>query len=95
MKYLQQCKNLIFIWLISAVGLMAQSPVLNYTFSGDARDEVNGAAAQTNAASLTQDRFGNAGSAMEFDGEQTTLTTPSIAALNTAHTTVTLWTKDN
>ncbi len=93
MKYLQQSKNLIFIWLISAVSLMAQSPVVNYSFTGDARDAVSGISAQTNAASLTQDRFGNAGRAMEFDGEQSTLTTPSRAEMNTDRTTVTFWTK--
>jgi len=93
MKYLQQCKNFIFIWLISSVGLMAQSPVANFSFSGNTRDAVSGSDAKVNGVSLTQDRFGNSGSALNFDGSQSSFSMPSSAELNTDNVTVSFWAK--
>ncbi len=70
----------------------AQEPVASYPFSGnlmDASTFSNDASA--NGAALTQDRFGVANSAVEFDGTQGSLVAPNAAHLNSDYTTVAFW----
>ena len=82
---------LIFIMIGSF--LTAQSPIVNYTFSGNVKDEASNQSAQVNAVKLTQDRHGWASSAVLLDGEQSAITAPAFAALNSDYATVSMWTK--
>jgi chitodextrinase len=78
--------------LLAATGAFAQTPVANYPFSGSARDvSANGNNATINGATLTQDRFGWANSAFNFDGAHGNLKAPNAAALNSATATVSFW----
>ncbi len=78
--------------LSAATGLSAQTPVAYYGFSGTAKDVTAFANhASVQGASLTQDRFGWANSAMFFDGTQGALTAPHGAQLNSGSITIGFW----
>lgn len=82
----------LFGCLLAAVGLQAQTPAAQYSFSGNAKDQTTNANhASVNGASLTQDRFGWSNSALAFDGTQSGVTAPNAAYLNTANTTIGFW----
>ncbi|MBI1225787.1 MAG: T9SS type A sorting domain-containing protein [Bacteroidetes bacterium] len=92
---LQTLPILVGCWLL-ALSLQAQTPVANYTFAGNAKDvSATGNTASVHGAILTQDRFGWANNAFEFDGTQSYLEAPNNAALNTNYTTVAFWVKVN
>ena len=56
--------------------------VLNYTFSGDAKDESSsGNDGTVNGATLTEDRFGEESSAYLFDGEDDYISVPISESL--------------
>ncbi|MCC6410355.1 MAG: T9SS type A sorting domain-containing protein [Saprospiraceae bacterium] len=83
-------------WLLSAVGLNAQTPVAYYDFNGDAKDQSSFANhAAVNGAALTQDRFGWSNSAFSFDGVQDGITAPNSAPLNSPNATISFWIKVN
>ena len=83
-------------WLLSMVGLNAQTPVAHYDFNGSAKDQSSFANhAAVNGATLTQDRFGWPNSAMTFDGVQGGVTAPNSAQLNSANATISFWIKVN
>ncbi len=85
---------LLACWLWSAAGLNAQTPVAYYTFSGHAKDQSTFANhASVNGATLTQDRFGWANSAFDFDGVQSGVVAPNAAQLNSANVTISFWVK--
>lgn len=93
---LQPFPLLLFCWLLAFTGLQAQTPVANYSFTGNAKDaSVSGNTASVHGATLAQDRFGWANNAFNFDGTQSFLEAPNIAALNTNYTTVAFWIKVN
>lgn len=95
-RHLHTIPLLLCCWLLSAASAFAQTPVANYTFSGNAQDEsANGNDAAVNGAMLTQDRFGWANSAFNFDGVQSFVEAPNSAALNSNYTTVAFWVKVN
>ena len=93
---LRSIQVLLCCWLLAAASLQAQTPVANYSFTGNASDE---AAANNDAAvhgsTLTQDRFGWANNAFSLDGEQSFLLAPNNAVLNSNYTTVAFWLKVN
>ncbi len=95
MKFkLHSLRWLLGCWLFAAAGLHAQTPVANYTFTGNANDAAAaGNNALVNGATLTQDRFGWANNAFNFDGVQSYLQAPNNAALNSDYTTVAFWVK--
>jgi chitodextrinase len=83
---------LLTFWLLSSVGLYAQTPVASYTFAGNAKDHSSFANhAAVNGALLTQDRFGWSNSAFSFDGLQSGLKASNAAHLNSANTSVSFW----
>ena len=83
-------------WLLAVAGAFAQTPVANYPFTGNAKDlSANGNHAVVNGATLTQDRFGWANSAFNFDGVQSFVQAGNVAALNSDYTTVAFWAKVN
>ena len=83
---------LLACWLLSALGLQAQTPVAFYNFSGQAKDQTTNANhAAVNGATLTQDRFGWPNSAFEFDGEQSGVRAPNASYLNSANATISFW----
>ena len=93
---LQPIQWLICCWLFAAAGLQAQTPVANYSFAGNAKDlSANGNTASVHGATLAQDRFGWANNAFSFDGTQSYLEAPNVAALNSDYTTVAFWVKVN
>ncbi len=72
----------------------AQTPVAQYTFTGNASDVTTfGNNAVVAGATLTQDRFGYANSAFYFDGTQSTVIAPNATQLNSAATTISFWVK--
>ncbi len=78
--------------LLLSWGMMAQTPVAHYTFTGNAKDGSsfsNHAAVQ--AAVLTQDRFGQANSAFQFDGVQAGVTAANAAQLNSDNASISFW----
>ncbi|HMO38521.1 MAG TPA: fibronectin type III domain-containing protein [Saprospiraceae bacterium] len=83
-------------WLLASTGALAQAPVAHYPFAGNASDlSGNNNTAVINGAVLTQDRFGWANSAFQFDGTQAFLQAPNLAALNSDFTTVSFWVRVN
>ena len=97
MKMTLQLPSLLLSCLLFAlVGIQAQTPVANYSFTGNANDlSVNGNTATVHGATLAQDRFGMANNAFNFDGTQSFLQAPNNAALNSDFTTVAFWVKVN
>ena len=88
----QMISILAWCWLLAIAGGFAQTPVANYPFSGNAKDvSGNGNDAAVNGAFLTQDRFGWAKSAFQFDGTQSYLLAANSAVLNSDYTTVSCW----
>ena len=91
-------KQLIRSLLLSATflgawsALQAQTPVANYSFSGNAKDTYGNHAA-VHGARLGADRFGNANGAFYFDGAQAYLQAPNSAALNSDYSTLAFWVK--
>ncbi|GJM35199.1 MAG: hypothetical protein DHS20C18_42000 [Saprospiraceae bacterium] len=82
--------------LLASVGLNAQTLVADYSFAGNAKDQsVTGNDAAVRGAILAQDRFGWANNAFRFDGVQSNLQAPNMAALNSDYTTVAFWIKAN
>ncbi len=82
--------------LLTFMGLQvqAQTPVAQYLFTGNANDlSVTGNNAVINGATFTQDRFGFANSAVLFDGAQSGLIAPNVAATNTASESISFWIK--
>lgn len=80
----------------SPLGLQAQVPIAQYSFTGNANDlSTFGNNAVINGATPTQDRFGVANSAFAFDGVQSTITAKNAAQLNSAKTTISFWVKVN
>lgn len=95
-RRLQTTHLLVCCWLLAAVGAFAQTPVASYSFSGSAQDvSGNGNNATVHGATLTQDRFGWANHAFNFDGAQSYLEVANAAVLNTNFTTVSFWIKVN
>jgi chitodextrinase len=89
---LQPLQWLIGCCFLAAMGLQAQTPVANYTFTGNANDAAAaGNNASVHGATLTKDRFGWANNAFSFDGEQSYIEAPNNAALNSNNTTVAFW----
>jgi chitodextrinase len=87
---------LLCFWLFAFAGTQAQTPVANYSFAGNANDlSVNGNTASVHGATLAQDRFGWANNAFSFDGTQSFLEAPNVAALNSDYTTVAFWVNVN
>ncbi len=81
-------------WLLAVAGAFAQTPVASYAFSGNAQDQsANANHATVNGATLTQDRFGWANRAYNFDGTHSFVQAPNSAALNTNYTTIAFWIK--
>lgn len=76
----------------SGYTLLAQNPVAQYAFKGNAQDAFGNDAA-VHAATLTTDRFGWANNAFNFDGAQAYLQAANSAALNSDYTTVSFWVK--
>lgn len=94
MKRLLHLLFLSLCFLASAGGLLAQTPVAHYDFSGSAKDVSSFAnTATVNGARLIQDRFGWANSAMDFDGIQGAVTAPNASHLNSANATISFWVK--
>ena len=93
--YLQSL--LTFMGLFMTIfGLQAQTPVAQYSFTGNANDQsVNGNHAVVNGATLTQDRFNLSNRALSFDGIQSSVRANNAAQLNTANTTISFWVKVN
>ncbi len=93
-RHLHTIPLLLLGWLLAAAGAFAQTPVANYTFSGNAKDQSSNANhAVVNGAIPTQDRFGWANSAFNFDGVQSFVEAPNLATLNSNYTTVAFWVK--
>ncbi|HNL40025.1 MAG TPA: LamG domain-containing protein, partial [Saprospiraceae bacterium] len=79
-------------WLLAVSGAFAQTPVANYTFSGNAQDQSGTSNhASVSGATLAQDRFGWANNAFHFDGKQSFIQAPNNAALNSDYATVAFW----
>ncbi|GAB4487939.1 MAG: hypothetical protein OHK0019_03590 [Saprospiraceae bacterium] len=93
-RHLHTIPLLLFGLLFAIAGAFAQTPVANYTFSGSAKDQSSNANhATVNGATPTQDRFGWANNAFNFDGAQSFIQAPNLAALNSNYTTVAFWVK--
>jgi|GEM_PF-294617 len=89
----QLIRPIIFVaWLLALATVQAQTPLANFTFSGNAKD-ANGNPATVHAAQLTADRFGRANNAFLFDGKQAFLEVSNAAVLNTNFATVAFWAK--
>jgi chitodextrinase len=73
-------------------GLLSQTPVANYSFSGNANDDSEFKNhASVNGANLTADRFGWANSAFIFDGKQSKLTASNADQLNSPTASISFW----
>jgi chitodextrinase len=81
--------------LLAVFQLQGQEVVAHYSFDGNTNDAVGNNTAAAKNIQLTQDRFGAAGKALLFDGAQSAITAPNSTALNSDHTTVSLWVKAN
>ena len=93
-KSLQSIYLFVCALLLATTGAYAQTPVADYPFSGNANDQsVNANHAAINGATPTQDRFGQANSAFDFDGVQAFLQAPNSSVLNSNYTTVSFWVK--
>ncbi|MBK8910165.1 MAG: LamG domain-containing protein [Chlorobi bacterium] len=79
----------------AAQSLTAQRLVASYPFSGNASDASgNGHNGTVNGATLTEDRFGNANAAYNFDGTNDYISVPHSSALNFPFTySISLWVK--
>ncbi|HRF39287.1 MAG TPA: LamG domain-containing protein, partial [Saprospiraceae bacterium] len=90
---MRQYLLLMFVWLLGLAGTAyGQTPAAHYAFTGHAKDGSGFANhAAVNGANLTQDRFGIANHAFFFDGEQSGLTAPNAAHLNSANATISFW----
>ncbi len=90
-QHLPSLLSLVCCWFL-ALGLFAQDPVADYSFSGSAKD---GSAfanhAAVNGATLVSDRFGWANSAMSFDGVQDAVTANAADQLNSPQATISFW----
>ncbi|MCC7506066.1 MAG: laminin G domain-containing protein, partial [Saprospiraceae bacterium] len=93
MKRLYSILISVCAWLIT-IAAQAQTPVANYSFNGNALDDLGNHAA-IHGAQLTADRFGQANKAFEFDGVQAFLRASNSAALNSDYATVAFWVKPN
>lgn len=81
---------LLLAFVVPRVG--AQVAVANYPFSGNANDvSPYRNNASVHDATLTQDRFGRANQAYQFDGLQSYLEAPNASWLNTPLTSVSFW----
>ena len=79
-------------FLATVFGLSAQTPIAEYSFTGNAKDGSSFENhASVNGANLTADRFGWANNAFHFDGEQSALTAPAGVHLNSPANTVSFW----
>ena len=95
-QFLRPFQYLCCCLLLGSVAINAQTPVANYSFTGNTIDEsATGNHASINGALLTQDRFGFANNAISFDGTQSFLSAANSAALNSDYTTVAFWIKVN
>lgn len=73
------------ISLIVSLGAFAQTPIADYTFTGNANDgSVNGFNGTATGATLTADRFGVTNSAYSFDGVDDNISIPDNSALDFA-----------
>jgi len=71
---------------------LQQGLVGYWPFCGNANDESgNGNDGVVNGATLTEDRFGNAGSAYSFDGPDQFISTNSLGAVGQDPRTISLW----
>ncbi len=94
MKRIYQVLLPILLLLIVVPRIKAQNEVANYPFSGNANDVSSyHNNASIHGAVLTQDRFGRADQAFQFDGVQNHLEANNAAHLNTPVTTVSFWVK--
>lgn len=94
MKRYLQFLLLFICGFITLSDASAQTPVAQYSFSGNANDQSTfGNNAIVSGAVLTQDRFNFANSALYFDGVQSTVTVPNATQLNSAATTISFWVK--
>ncbi len=95
-NFLLPLSFLCYCCLLISVAINAQTPVANYSFTGNTNDESATANhASINGALLTQDRFGFANNAISFDGVQSFLSASNVSALNSDYTTVAFWIKVN
>ena len=80
--------------LLTVVGVQAQTPVAQYSFTGNANDQTTfGNNAVVNGATLTQDRFGFANRAFAFDGVQSGIRANNATQLNSGNLTISFWVK--
>lgn len=95
-------KKLLFLIGFASLTMNAQVPsyvptngLLSYwPFSGNANDVSGNANNGTNnGAALTNDRFGNANSAYDFNGTSSNIVVPHNASLNTFPITISAWCK--
>jgi hypothetical protein len=83
-----------FMLLLFSFIVNAQTPVAYYPFNGNANDAIgtnNGTA--NGGAALTNDRFGNANSAYNFDGVNDFISTANLATNQTDNWTMLAWVK--
>ncbi|WP_235296369.1 LamG-like jellyroll fold domain-containing protein [Portibacter marinus] len=94
MKTLLKCTWTLLITMLSLSSGVSQDVLVSYDFSGDLKD---GTANENNlvitGTSLTTDRFGQARSAIHFDGDQDQAVAENSSQLNTPFTTVSFWVK--
>ena len=80
--------------LLALVGLQAQVPIAQYSFTGNANDlSTFGNHATINGANPTQDRFNWANRAFAFDGVQSSIRANNAAQLNSVNVTISFWVK--
>ena len=82
--------------LLMAASIKAQTPIAQYSFTGNASDLSTFANnAVVNGATATQDRFGWANSAFAFDGVQGSIQANNAAQLNSGNVSISFWVKVN
>ena len=96
-SFLQSFSLLLGLFLLlMSERVQAQTPVAQYTFTGNANDlTANGNHAIVNGATPTQDRFNFANRAFAFDGIQSNLRVKNATQLNSVATTISFWVKVN
>lgn len=93
-RFLHTLPLLLCGWLLAVGTALAQTPVAAYDFNGNALDiSGNYNDIAVHGATLTQDRFGWANRAFDFDGVQAYLEAKNSASLNTLYSTVSFWIK--
>ncbi len=92
MKKLLNKLLVVIVMLAAGTFMTAQEVVASYDFSGNVKDKSEFSNNLTvNGTKLTADRFGNARSAISFDGKQDRAIASNAEQLNTPTTTVSFW----